>query len=109
MWLFTPFGFFSTVQKPGQSFLTVRTRVAADLDRLREAYMPELSATIRKAGTDYPFRATISHADFARGLAKIGGDIHYGNFKSEVARIMGHQREAVYHKVWSALTQLEKE
>ena len=109
MWLFTPFGFFSAVQKPGQPLLTVRSRVAADLEGLRESYMPELSSTVRKGGTDYPFRATITHADFARGLAKIGGDINYGNFKSEVARKMGHKREAVYHKVWSALTELENE
>lgn len=109
MWIFTTFGFFSAVQKPGESNLTVRTRVAGDLDKLREQYLPELSATVGKGGTDYPFRATISHAAFALGLAKIGGDIHYGNFKSEVARKMGSKREAVYHKVWRALTELEKE
>jgi hypothetical protein len=27
MWIFTPFGFFSVVQKPGMSSLTVRARV----------------------------------------------------------------------------------
>lgn len=107
MWIFTPIGFFSVVQKPGQSVLTVRARVAGDLDRLREAYLPELSATICQGGTDYPFRATISHGDFARGLTKIAGDIRYGNFKEEVARTMGREREAVYHKVWSVLAELE--
>jgi hypothetical protein len=109
MWLFTTIGFFSVVQKRGELGLTVRARVATDLDRLRERYLPELSATVRRGDTDYPYRGTITHADFARGLAKIGGDIHYGNFKSEVARKMGRKREAVYHKVWSALTELENE
>ena len=45
MWLFTRFGFFSIVRKPGDDNLTVRARVAADLDALREQYLPELSAT----------------------------------------------------------------
>ena len=37
MWLFTTVGFFSVVQKPGTDKLTVRARVAPDLDRLRRA------------------------------------------------------------------------
>jgi hypothetical protein len=108
MWLFTTFGFFSVVQKRSETVLTVRARVASDLDRLRTAYMPELSETVLGAGTDYPARATISHADFSRGLAKIGTDIHYDNFKSEVAKEMGRDRESVYHRVWSTLTELEE-
>jgi hypothetical protein len=109
MWLLTTIGFFSVVQKRGESGLTVRARAASDLDRLREKYLPEVSATIPNAGTDYPFRGTITHTDFARGLAKMGGDIHYENFKSEGARKMGRKREAVYEKVWSALFELENE
>lgn len=44
MWLVTIIGFFSIVQKPGQAGLTIRARVAADLDRLREQYLPTLSS-----------------------------------------------------------------
>jgi hypothetical protein len=46
MWLFTTFGFFSVVQKSHSDGLTVRARDAADLDRLRAEYLPELSATV---------------------------------------------------------------
>ena len=35
MWIFTTIGFFSIVRKPGTDFLTVRARVASDLDDLR--------------------------------------------------------------------------
>jgi len=45
MWLFTNFGFFSVVQKPGDSLLTIRARAAFDLDRLRDEYLPTLSPT----------------------------------------------------------------
>ena len=107
MWLFTTIGFFSVVQKDNQTDLTVRTRVAGDLERLREKYMPELSATLRNAGTDYPYRATISHADFAAGMERIASDIHYSNFKATVGKEMGRNRAHIYAKVWSLLAQLE--
>ena len=109
MWLFTTIGFFSVVQKRGNSFLTVRARVASDLDRLREKYMPELSETIKGQGSDYPCRATISHEDFAKGMVKIVKAIQYDNFKTEVETKMGSKREAIYHEVWSSLLKLEKE
>jgi hypothetical protein len=109
MWLFTPFGFFSVVQKPGDKFLTVRTRAKGDLERLREKYLPELSETITGAGTDYPFRATASHEAIGRALAAVAKDITYSNFKNEVARRMGHERAHVYGDVWRDLLQLEKD
>ena len=33
--------------------------------------------------------------------------ITYGNFKGEVERVQGIERERVYHKVWAALLDLE--
>lgn len=108
MWLFTRIGFFSIVQKDGQSYLTVRSRVGADLDRLRELYMPELSETMNRTGSDYLFRATISHEDFSAGLQRMGQDIDYNNFKHTVAHEMGPNRAHIYYKVWSILTQLER-
>ena len=52
MWLFTNFGFFSVVQKTGTKNLTIRARVKADLDTLRNLYLPELGLTRGKAGSD---------------------------------------------------------
>ena len=109
MWLFTTVGFFSVVQKANQEELTVRARVKEDIDRLRTKYMPQLTPTVTGGGTDYPFRATISHDDFAFGLAQVAHDIRYANFKGEVARTQGVKREAAYGKVWAALQALENE
>lgn len=108
MWLFTTLGFFSIVQKKGDSKLTVRARAAGDMERLRARYMPELSETITGAGTDYPYRAAISHADFARGLARLAEEIDYSNFKDAVATEMGYERAHIYTRVWQDLLQLEK-
>lgn len=109
MWIVTTIGFYSVVRKPGDALLTVRGRAAADLDRLRDQYMPQLSPTLTGQGTDYPVRATISKKDFTAGMAKLAMAIDYGNFKSEVAHAMGHGRAEVYSDVWSVLKHIEAE
>ena len=108
MWLFTIIGFFSVVQKPGETQLTVRARVAADLDRLRERYLPTLSATVTNAGTDYPFRARASRKAFSEAMARMGEDIDYANFKNEVAKVSGKGRAHIYSGVWTQLLALEQ-
>lgn len=107
MWLFTNFGYFSVVQKPGTDFLTVRARVRGDLDNLRANYLPQLSTTQGKGGTDYPWRATVPHADFAAALGKIVLDVKYDNFKNEIAKCQGKTRASRYGRVWSALYDME--
>lgn len=109
MWLFTNFGFFSVVQKPGTPFLTVRARVKADLERLRERYLHELGPTEGKKGTDYPWRATVPHASLAAAIGKIVMDCHYANFKDEVKVKQGNERAHRYAKVWDALYGMAEE
>jgi hypothetical protein len=109
MWLFTTTGFYSIVQKPGETRLTVRTRVRSDLDRLRKKYMPELSETFVDVGTDYRYRAFVDHAAFGRGLGQVAAALHYSNFKGEVARTQSTRRAAVYSTAWTALWELLKE
>ena len=109
MWIITPLGFFSVVRKKGDTHLTVRARVAQDLDRLRERYLPDLSSTRAGAGTDYPYRASVSARSWALALSDMGRDIDYSNFKDEVARVQGHARAHVYANVWTALMGLEKQ
>lgn len=89
-------------------FLTVRSRVAADLDQLRTRYLPELSATISTPRGDYPFRAFVSHEALAVALGRIVMDLHYDNFKSAVAREQGWDRESIYEEAWSVLRRLQE-
>lgn len=108
MWLFHPrAGFFSIVQKPGEARLTVRARVAADLDRLRRFYLPTLSATVANAGTDYTFRATASREAVSKAAAQMAAEIDYPNFKNEVANRGGKKRAAIYSRVWVELLALQ--
>lgn len=108
MWLFTTVGFFSVVKKPNQDFLTIRAHVAADLDRLREQYMPELGPTEPET-VDYPFRAAVADEPFCRGMQQLVKAIDYSDFQTEVVRVMGYSREHVYTEVWDVLHQLEED
>ncbi len=51
MWLLIPEGFFSIVQKEDEKELCVRARVGADLDRLRQTYLPTLGETVETTRT----------------------------------------------------------
>lgn len=103
MWLMTTFGYYSVVQKAKTKDLTVRARVSADLDRLRDRYLPGLSPTKATPDADYAYRATVTHHELAEAMTKIVADLSYDNFKSEVGRTQGHDRAHVYSEVWSVL------
>ena len=103
MWFMTPFGFFSAVQKPGESGLTIRSRARGDLLRLRQCYLPELSEPVAHEGTDYPWRARCSHEALAQAMSSVVRHIAYANFKDEVAQVNGKARAQRYAKVWQAL------
>jgi hypothetical protein len=110
MWLITPIGFFSIVCKPGDEaagVLTVRSRVSSDLDALRREYLPSMGDIIENVGTDYRFRAQARRDEIEKALAAMVHDLHYDNFKNEVARKQGKYRAGVYAKVWDALYDLQ--
>ena len=109
MWLMTPSGFFSIVQKPEDEqarTLTIRARVRGDLERLRETCLPGMGEIVANAGTDYRYRARAPRAEVASAMVKIVNDIQYGNFKDEVAREQGKERAGLYGEVWQALYDL---
>lgn len=106
MWILTPVGFFSIVEKPDDSksgTLTIRARVKADLERLRELYLPSLSEISANAGTDYRYRARAPRGEVGIALANMTLDLNYANFKDEVAKRQGKSRAAYYGKVWDVL------
>lgn len=110
MWLITPIGFFSIVQKANDAIadtLTVRARVRGDLEALRDKYVPELGEIVEGGGTDYPFRAVAPRASLSAALAAIVADLNYDNFKGEVARRQGATRAHTYRDIWQALRGLE--
>lgn len=111
MWLMTPIGFFSIVEKPYDRYdgmLTVRARVEGDLTSLKSRYLPELGQIQADQGTDYRYRATAPREAVARALSQLTLDLDYSNFKDEVNRMQGHERARVYGEVWHCLYRLEE-
>ena len=110
MWLITPTGFYSIVEKPtdwGKGTLTVRARVRGDLLALRRAYCPSLGRIRESEDTDYRYRSTAKRADVARAVAAMIDGLSYSNFKSEVAIQQGLDRAHLYHDVWDVLHRLQ--
>lgn len=105
MWIFTPRGFYSVVQKPQdrkKRTLTVRTRNRADIDALVHDYFPK-AKPYRVPGSDYEWRVRVPKRAWARAVQQMALDIDYSNFKDEVTRRQGWDRHDVYLRVWSAL------
>jgi hypothetical protein len=111
MWLITNFGFFSVVEKSeqkGTGTLTVRARVLADLQQLKDRYLPGMGSIQTGGGTDYRYRAVVSRDDVAEAFRRAIADIDYANFKNSVAASQGTARSSVYHDVWDALWKLQE-
>jgi 8-oxo-dGTP pyrophosphatase MutT (NUDIX family) len=110
MWLITPIGFFSIVEKPTDKrhdMLTVRARVRSDLVGLKQTTCPTLGRISESADTDYRYRATAKRSDVARALAQMIEQLGYSNFKSEVSARQGAARAHLYHDVWEVLHRIQ--
>lgn len=110
MWLMTPIGFFSIVEKPddrGRGTLTIRARVKSDLEALGQRYLPDMGETVEYQGTDYRFRSVAPRTSVAKALSQLTLDVDYDNFKDEVKRVQGDERARAYGEVWRALYPLQ--
>lgn len=110
MWIITPLGFFSVVQKPADvatDSLTIRARVAADLAALRLAVLPQLSPVQESTHNDYRFRASAPRTAVMQAMSALAGNLCYDNVKDEVARVQGIDRADLYHEVWDTLYRLQ--
>ena len=111
MWLITPIGFFSIVQKSTDvvaNTLTVRARVRQDLVVLREQFLPGLGEIEESRRNDYRFRAVAPQAEVAVAMAQMVNSLDYSNVKSQVAKVQGSERAHLYRDVWDVLYRLQK-
>lgn len=110
MWLITPVGFFSIVQKPSDvaaDTLTVRARVRGDLEALRDQFLPGLGSIEESKTNDYRFRAVAPRSEVAAAMASLVHQLDYQNFKDQVAKVQGPARASLYHHVWDVLYRLQ--
>lgn len=106
MWIMTTDGFYSAVQKTGESTLTIRARNREDLELLRAKFdLPDITDN---QGTDYPYRIPgVTHEEWATILARLALEIDYSNFKNAVTIRRGKLHHDVYMRIWTALLSLE--
>jgi hypothetical protein len=108
MWIFTSQGFFSVVEDSPDR-LVVRSRTREDLERLVE--LTRLTTTHpgfpieATPDRDYPWRFHCTRETWAWILWVLGERIDYPNFKDEVYRTLGAERETVLHTIWTVLRQ----
>jgi 8-oxo-dGTP pyrophosphatase MutT (NUDIX family) len=110
MWIITTLGFFSIVQKPGDAqagTLTVRARIRSDLEALKAAVLPGMSAITESKTTDYRYRATAPRALVEAAMAKLTAGLNYSNFKNQVAKVQGSKRAHLCHDVWEVLNRMQ--
>ena len=101
----TDTGYYSATFKDGQ--MQIRARQHEDLTALRTKYAPELSEMIETMDADYPYRAFCTAEQWGVICARIGSNVRYDNFKSNVYATQGAQRAGVYGSIWTTLLELE--
>ena len=123
MWLFTKYGFYSTVcarqgdgrhhQPVDPNRIMVRARLRLHLQSLKDRF-PDLlgDCEIKEfVGTDYAYRIFVDKPVWAQVMVGLTEDLDYDNFKSEVARFQGRagaDYEHALHDVWSVMYRLQK-
>jgi hypothetical protein len=106
MWMMTKDGFFSTVQKPGQTDeVTVRSRVKQDLLNLLDRLNHE-AEILEGAGTDYPYRIVVKKMVWVDYVSRMAENLDYENFKNTVPED-DQKRHDCYFGVWRELLRLE--
>jgi hypothetical protein len=108
MWVFSTAGAFSVVRDAArEGHVVVRTRIQGDLARLTQ-FLPTLSPTEEATGTDYRYRGRCPIDAWASAVGAMASEISYSNFKAEVARIDGLERERIYEDVWRVMRYAEQ-
>ena len=111
MWIMTSFGFFCVVSRPGDEeggTRTVQGRVKADLEQLRDRYLPGAGAITedRRGECRYSFR--VGAAELTSALAGIAGEIDYDSLCSAVKERQGWARFDIYDQVRAILRDLSR-
>lgn len=104
MWLFTDTGFVSAVSDGHRLMVRARDRLSL------EPLSAFAGSEIKKTPThDYPYRVFVSHDVLSAWVARQIENIHYKNFKSEVADLRGYEFSKPLMKIWSAMHDVEDE
>jgi len=123
MWLFTKYGFYSTVcarqgdgshgQPADPDRLMIRARLRGHLEALQARFPAQLAEieVTETLDSDYRYRMFVDKAVWTPVLVELNEEMTYDNFKSEVARHQGAAGKnygQALHDVWSVMNLLQK-
>jgi hypothetical protein len=123
MWLFTKHGFFSAVcarqgagergQPVDRNRVMIRARVRKHLEDLQNEFGDLLGdcEILDSPSADYAYRLFVPKAAWVEVLERLGEEVDYDNFKSEVARHQGRggaDYEHALHEVWEVMYRLQQ-
>lgn len=123
MWIFTKYGFFSTVcarqgdgshsQPVDTSRIMIRCRLKSHLEALKAQFSDLIGVCEihESLGTDYAYRIFVDKGVWSEVLVGLNKEMDYDNFKSEVARHQsgtGADYEHSLHDVWSVMNRLQR-
>jgi hypothetical protein len=116
MWLFTRYGFFSTVcdTKHGglnTNVIMIRARLESHLVALQNHFqeLAEYKIEGYRPGNDYNCRIYVPKEIWAKVMAKLTLEIDYGNFKNEVHKQpgLGNYQDLLFD-VWNEMFELQE-
>ena len=125
MWIFTRYGFFSTVcarhgngsagNPVDSDCIMVRARVRSHLECLLQRFLEPLQMSAddiqQFTGSDYPFRIFVRKSTWLQVMEILVAEMDYDNFKSDVAEHLawvGRHYETALHDVWGTMRGLEE-
>lgn len=112
MWVFALTGFYSVVlNHDDPSSVMVRGRVEKDLERLQHIMSDlglERGPISRSPDRDYPYRLVMPKSEWADAVYTLAKDIDYNNYKNQVRATDGHERAALYSRIWGIMLDAER-
>lgn len=123
MWIFTRYGFFSSVcarqgdgghdQPVDPDRLMIRARVKSHLEAVKTGFPEQLAEIeiIETTSTDYRYRMFVDKRVWQPVLAAMVEEMDYDNFKARVADHQGSEGAAYSHSlhdVWTVMNRLQQ-
>jgi hypothetical protein len=108
MWLATQYGFYSIVKKAEDTYF-VRARVRQDLVNL--VNLLDLETEVHEWDqADYRYRIVVNAQRLIVIMTKLATTLDYPNFKGRIGELEDQRNKlGSYHKIWSAMADLQRE
>lgn len=92
MLLYLSIGDFLVTHSLGKSSLVVAARTAESLEKLKNAYAPELRSA-DSTGSSRPFQASISKEHWAEAMVRVVLEMEYTSFEPTPVKVVTFRRD----------------